>query len=294
MRRLGKLLRKRSLRAVEGVLVVEGAELLAQAFEAGATIEAVYVAPEGGHDAGVGALVDRLVTAGVRTFDLAPGVLGRVAGTASPQPILAVVGFAPVAIDDLLAPGARREAGGTVLVLVDVRDPGNAGTIIRVADASGARAVVWCDGTVDPTNPKAVRASAGSLFHLPVVSGGDAREAVSALGRSGYATVGAVVRGGTDYASFDWVRPVALVVGNEANGLDQEVAAGLDTMVSVPMAGRAESLNVSVAAGVLCFEAARQRRDGGRRTAVGSGGSAPSTISGMEGRDARTAGREPG
>ena len=137
------------------------------ALDAGAAVEAVYVAPEGRANPGVAAVVDRAFASGVRVFDLGPGVVERVADTVHPQPLLAVVGFAP-------APSRWPEGSSTVMVLVDVRDPGNAGTMIRTADAAGIGAVIHCDGSVDPTNPKTVRASAGSIFHVPVVVGGDA------------------------------------------------------------------------------------------------------------------------
>ena len=106
-----------------------------------------------------------------------------------------------------------------VLVCADVRDPGNAGTVIRTADASGVDAVVCCEGTVDPTNPKTVRASAGSVFHTPIVMGGEARAVTADLRARGFRTVGTVVRDGTDYTRFDWNRRVAVVLGNEASGL---------------------------------------------------------------------------
>ena len=123
--------------------------------------------------------------------------------------------------------------------------------------------MVFCDGTVDPTNPKTVRASAGSIFHLPVVVGGTVLEIVRHLHHAGFTTVGTLARGGTDYVAFDWCRPVAVVLGNEAAGLSPEVTDGLDATVTVSLAGRAESLNVSIAAAVVCFEARRQRTAAG-------------------------------
>ena len=110
-----------------------------------------------------------------------------------------------------------------VVVCADVRDPGNAGTVIRTADAAGVDAVVCCDGTVDPTNPKTVRASAGSVFHTPIVMGGAAAEVVATLHGHGFATLGTVARDGEDYTRFDWTRRVAVVLGNEAAGLDDHL-----------------------------------------------------------------------
>jgi len=198
-------------------------------------------------------------------------VMERVASTVTPQPLLAVVSYRP-------SPWATLDGATLVVACVDVRDPGNLGTVIRTADAAGVDAVVCCDGTVDPTNPKTLRSTAGSLFHVPVVHGGSAAEALAELSARGFTTVATVVRGGTDYVAFDWTRPVALVLGNEAAGLDPALVAELDAGVTVPMAGRAESLNVGVSAAVLCFEALRQRRTRGTSGAS----TARSTMSAMD------------
>lgn len=210
--------------------------------------ESLYLAPEGVEDPDVAALAGAAAAAGARVLELAPGVLERVAATVTPQPVLAVFPMLDVAVVP---------AGGRfVVVMADVRDPGNAGTVLRTADASGADAVVCSGSTVDPFNPKTVRASAGSLFHVPIVVEHDVAAALGALG--GYRRVGAVVRDGEDYADYDWTQPSALVLGNEAVGLPDDLA--LDARVLIPMHGRAESLNVGMACAVLCFEAARQRR----------------------------------
>ena len=234
-------------------MVLEGAELLSVAMAAGVSIEAVYVAPEGATTPAVVEVTRRILSQGGRVFDLAAGVMERVASTVTPQPLLAVVSYTSTPLDTL-------DGTTLVVVCVDVRDPGNLGTVIRTADAAGVDAVICCDGTVDPTNPKCVRATAGSLFHLPVVDGGTLAATVADLSARGFKTVATVVRGGTDYATFDWTGPVALVLGNEAGGLPHDLVASLDAGVTIPMAGRSESLNVSVSAAVLCFEALRQRR----------------------------------
>lgn len=238
--------------------MAEGVELVRTALGAGALPESLYVAAEGGH--GVEELAAAAEAAGVRVFELAPGVTAKVADTVTPQPVLAVFAMLDRGLDSL-------SGGGLVVVMDDVRDPGNAGTVLRTADAAGADAVVWCGGTVDPYNPKTVRSSAGSLFHVPVVVEADTGRALAALADLGYRRLGAVVRGGEDYAAVDWDRPTALVLGNEAAGLGEGL--DLDGTVGIPMAGRAESLNVGMACAVLCFEALRQRRtpaEGQRRT----------------------------
>ena len=284
MRRLRQLLRKGGARSAEQVVVVEGAELLSVALTAGAEVEAVYVAPEGATSPSVVEVTARVVADGGRVFDLAPGVMERVASTVTPQPLLAVVSYRP-------APWSRLDGTSLVVVCVDVRDPGNLGTVIRTADAAGVDAVVCCAGTVDPTNPKTVRSTAGSLFHVPVVAGGTATEAVAELAARGFTTVATVVRGGTDYTDFDWTRPVALVLGNEATGLDDSLVDSLDAGVTIPMAGRSESLNVGVSAAVLCFEALRQRRTTPSTESRAPSGDVPSrsTMSAMHEAPARPA-----
>jgi TrmH family RNA methyltransferase len=258
VQRLRRLLSRRSAREAEGAFVVEGVKVLSEALDAGVPIESVYLAPDGGGP-GVDAVAQRAFDAGARVYELAPGVLERVADTVTPQPVVAVVPF----VDRPLA----AVAGADLLVVaVDVRDPGNAGTVLRSAEAAGAGGLLFCDGSVDVYNPKTVRASAGSLFHVPVVAGGDAVQILREMGSWGIRTLATTAAGGTDYAEVDLTAPVAFVLGNEANGLPSEVEDLVDERVTIPMVGRSESLNVGMAAAVLCFEAARQRR---RVAAVG-------------------------
>ena len=231
---------------------MEGVKLLHSALEAGAPVEAVFVDDRARSNAEVLTLLDAALEQGARIFDLAPGVLERVADTVTPQPVLAVVGMPDATLDEL--------AGATfVVVCVDVRDPGNAGAVIRVAHAAGADAVVCTEGTVDPFNPKTVRASAGSVLHIPIVVDGDAETVLDALKGHGLRCLAAVSRGGTLYSDVDVASPFALVLGNEASGLPSHLAQRLDATVTIPMGGGAESLNVSTAAVVLCFDAARRR-----------------------------------
>lgn len=263
--------------------MAEGAELIRTALDAGAPVESLYVSPDGSNEATVQEICRRAVAAGARVFPLAPGVLERVADTVTPQPVLAVLpmlgadsGRGPASgthgDHDAVVPWSPH-AGALVLVLVDVRDPGNAGTVLRAADAAGATAVVFAAESVDPYNPKTVRASAGSLFHLPFTVCPDATDLAAGFAAAGFRTVATVVRGGRDYAGLDWSVPTAVFFGNESSGLDPALSARLDGAVAIPMAGRAESLNVGVASAVVAFEAFRQRRggDSGARSISGSG-----------------------
>jgi RNA methyltransferase, TrmH family len=194
---------------------------------------------------------------GVRVYDLAPGVLERVAGTVSPQPVLAVVPMVDRPLGQLAGPTVD---GRPVVVCVDVRDPGNLGTVIRSSEAAGVAGVICCDGTVDVYNPKCVRASAGAVFHVPLVVGGDPVSTLETLRSSGRRCLGSAAGGGVAYTDADLAEAPVLVLGNEAAGLPDELLASLDGVVHIPMQGRSDSLNVAVASAVLCFEAARQRR----------------------------------
>jgi TrmH family RNA methyltransferase len=252
VQRLRRLLQRRSARLTDGVFVTEGVKLLDCALDAHGAIESVYVGADALGSPGVRESVERALAAGARGFELAPGVLERVAVTVTPQPVLAVVRTPVATLDDV--------AGADLLVVcVDVRDPGNAGALIRSADAAGAGGVVCCDGTVDPFNPKTVRASAGSVLHLPLVTGVPADQALQWLTDHGFTLRGAVSEGGVPHTEVDWSRRSAIVLGNEATGLDDSVKSRLDELVTVLMSGNAESLNVAIAGAVIFFEAFRQR-----------------------------------
>jgi TrmH family RNA methyltransferase len=266
VQRLRRLVGRRGARADEGRFVIEGANLLEEALKAHAAIEAVYL-DAGWSSERLSALVAQCYEQGARVFELEAGVLARVAGTVTPQPVIAVVSTPVCTLADVRAAHPR-----LLVVCVDVRDPGNAGTVVRSAWAAGADAVVCCEGTVDLWNPKAVRSSAGAVLHVPVVPAGPALAVLGELGEWGMTRLGTAAEDGTDYAVTDLTRPTALVLGNEATGLAlAELRPYLDGVVSIPMAAGAESLNVGMVAAVLCFEAARQRRRGAPEPPAGPG-----------------------
>ena len=180
-----------------------------------------------------------------------------VASTVTPQPALAVVDWRPATID------AIAFDRGPALVLDAVGDPGNVGTIVRVADAAGACALFAGAGTADVTAPKVVRAAAGSLLRVPVVTDLSAAVAVAELRARSVRCIGASARAPHAYDEFDWSTPVALILGSEAHGLDDRVRELLDDEVRIDMAPGAESLNVAVACAVLAFEIRRRRARGG-------------------------------
>ncbi len=182
--------------------------------------------------------------------------LASLSEAVSPAGLVGVCRFLDTDLETVLAAAPR-----LVAVCADVRDPGNAGTVIRCADAAGADAVVLAGSSVDAYNPKTVRASVGSLFHLPVVVVLDAAGAVRALQAAGLQVLAADGAGERDlYDSAPLAGPVAWLFGNEAWGLPAELAALADHRVSIPIHGRAESLNLSTAAALCLYETARTQR----------------------------------
>ncbi|MDE3203682.1 MAG: RNA methyltransferase [Acidobacteriota bacterium] len=237
--------------------MAEGPKLLDEALRAGAMVEAVLVAAS--HAAPLRDRLERASQRGARIIVVADGVLERASDTVSPQPVAAIVEtiHVPLEVVDLT---------GLAVVCAGVQDPGNAGTVIRSAAATGVGAVVFCANGVDVYNPKVVRASAGSLFHVPVVCAGTATEVLGHLGARGVRRVASAARGGRDHDRMDWSGPSALVLGSESQGLAADLDGLLDERVTIPMAPDVESLNVAMAATVICFEADRQRRQvGGAR-----------------------------
>jgi TrmH family RNA methyltransferase len=203
-------------------------------------------------------------------------VLAAMADTVNPQGVIAVCGFVDVTLDQVLDAGPR-----LIAVLCQVRDPGNAGTVLRAADAAGADAVVLTGSSVDIYNPKAVRSTAGSLFHLPVVLGADVEELVArckerglgVLAADGYGTLNldrlqdenTVRRLGASApaSAYELENPTAWLFGNEAQGLSEEELALADHRVAVPVYGAAESLNLGTAATVCLYASARSQQDAG-------------------------------
>lgn len=251
MRRLRRLVQKRSLRWSEGVCVLEGPDLVDAALESGVEFEAIYIDVVEGATPSLVNLSARAAKAGVRVFSLDAGVLAKVADAQNPQPVLAAVRFDEIDVESL-------PVVGLTLVLHNLRDPGNAGTIIRSADAAGVSAVILTGQSVDPFNPKTLRATAGSAFHLPVVVTSLERT-LAHFGAAGANSFATVVHGGTSFRDADYSRPTLVAIGNEATGLDSATAALFGGSLSITMAGKGESLNAGVAASLIAFEALRQR-----------------------------------
>ena len=206
-------------------------------------------------------LLDLAVGLGVEAHPLAGRDLATLTDTVSPQGVVAVCRRVDVGLAEVVRTGAR-----LVVCCVQVRDPGNAGTVVRCADAFGADGVVLSTGSVELTNPKTVRASVGSLFHLPVTVGAELADVVRAAHDAGLQVLAADGAGDVDLSELTrtgaLAAPTLWLFGNEAWGMPAEDCALADRVVRVPLYGAAESLNLSTAAAVCLYTTATAQRGG--------------------------------
>ena len=240
-------LKKRALREEDRRFLVEGAQAVAEALAEDGRLLSLFVQDD------LDPLAVRARQAGVTVDAVTDRVMERLTSTVTPQGVVGVAPFVDVPLGSLVPPGA-------VAVLHEVRDPGNAGTILRSADAAGAAGVVFAGSSVDAYNPKSVRASAGSIFHVPITRDVATEEAIAALRSQGFAIVAMDMHGDDDLFEVELPRSPAFVFGNEAHGLPGPILEAADRRIRVPQAGRAESLNLAAAATVCLFEWVRRGR----------------------------------
>jgi TrmH family RNA methyltransferase len=252
-----KRLAKRAFRRRERRFLAEGPQAVREALAIPGGLVELYTTADA--ESRHRELVEAAERAGVAVLRVSGEVMVELAQTVTPQGLLAVCGFVDAPLSEVLEPAPR-----LVTVLAHVRDPGNAGTVLRTADAAGSDTVVFTDASVDPYNGKCVRASAGSIFHLPIVVGPRFDELVPTLKGRGLTVIAA--DGGGD-RTLDEVadagllaRPTAWVFGNEAWGLPRDILDLVDEVVRVPIHGKAESLNLATAAAVCLYASARAQR----------------------------------
>jgi TrmH family RNA methyltransferase len=251
-------LHRRRERDAQRRFLAEGPQAVREALAVPGVVRELFGTPPGlvRHED----LASAAAAAGVPVSTVSEDALAVLAETVHPQGIVAVCDHLDVPLDHALAAAPR-----LIAVLADVRDPGNAGTILRTADAAGARAVVFAGEAVDPYNGKCVRASAGSLFHTSVVRHRDATGAVADARAAGLTVLAATGYGDTDLhalaASGALSGPTAWLLGSEAHGLPSDLLAAADARVRVPLYGRAESLNLAAAAAVCLYASARAHHE---------------------------------
>ena len=247
-----RALAMKKFRDQQNAFMAEGLKLVIDAFDLGWTIRTLVFAKAQRGNPTVEKIAARTVAAGGLVLEASEKVLGAITRRDNPHMVVGVFQQRWAALKDI------RPADGDVWIALDrVRDPGNLGTVIRTADAVGAKGVILVGETTDPFSVETVRATMGSVFAVPVARAGV--EAFLAWRKGVQATfVGTHLKGSVDYRTVDYAKgPVVLVMGNEQQGLPDELAASCDALIRIPQAGRADSLNLAVATGVALYEIRR-------------------------------------
>lgn len=246
-----------SERTDEGDCAIEGVRIIEEAIRSGLRFSAVFFR-ESSQDRAQRLLPQ--LGAHVETLLLPDKLFDSAVPSESPQGVAALVRLKEFSIDDVL----ERLQVGPVVVLAGLQDPGNLGTILRSAEAFGSAGVVIGDGTVSPFNSKVVRASAGSIFRLPIVvaksAGGTLETILSALRTKSVRLIATSSHKGTPVSAANLTPPVAFFIGGEGSGLARELMAKMDEVVVIPHATQVESLNAGVAGSIVLYEAAKQRK----------------------------------
>lgn len=241
------LLRKSGERRRHGLFVIEGIRMFQEVpFE---RIQSVYASESFAKE-------HRDLLGRYRYDVVRDDIFERMSDTRSPQGILASVRMPEYTMEDIVG----RSANPLIVVLENIQDPGNLGTIIRTAEGAGADGVIMSKDTADIYNPKTVRSTMGSLYRMPFVYAEDLRGAVLGLKKNGIRTYAAHLESAEEYYNIDYRMPSAILIGNEGAGLTRELTGAADSRVRIPMQGKLESLNAAVSTAVILYEAARQRR----------------------------------
>lgn len=241
---------KASLRAERGLFPIEGVRMFLEA--PAAEIEELYVSESFAARA-TGEVKEK--TEALKAETVADNIFAKMSDTKTPQGVLALVRMHRKTLDEVLAEGAS-----CFLAVESLQDPGNLGTMLRAGEGAGLSAILANRGTVDVYNPKLIRATMGSIFRIPVVYVDDFTAALQRLKEAGVALYAAALQASVPYDSIDYPEKSAFLIGNEAAGLTAETIAAADRSIHIPMLGRVESLNAAVAASILLYERARQRR----------------------------------
>lgn len=256
LQELRRLSRRRSSRSAAGEFLVDGPVLVAEALASPLSVRIVFVDESNIDDERIAPVVARAHQLGVMMKSVPTGRLKKTLDLPAPQPMVATVAIP--ANDSTAAIEAAVQNNRPMLGLIEVQDPGNVGTMIRVAEAAGYSLVFVSEGSVDVFNPKTVRATAGALFRMPVLTGVAIDDFLAQVQQRGVPMHSTIIHAGRSPEDLPLSETHLILIGSEAHGLPEDLAS-FDP-VSIPMEGNVESLNAAVAAAVICFESARQRR----------------------------------
>lgn len=251
-----RALADRKVRKREQVFVVEGMQPVWRAAESGWEIETLVLAPDLIENPAVHSMADELETRGTRVVHLTAGLFTRLSERDGPAGVMAIVRMQTLRLDEV-----RIRESDAWVILYRVHNPGNLGTILRTADAAGIAGVILCGVSTDPFAPVSVKASMGSIFSVPVIIEPDIDEMITWAHEQGMHLVGTSGYAEDAHWDTDVPRPLGIVLGNEGDGLPDDMHGKLDFTVRIPMTGTAESLNLSIAAALLMYEVRRHSID---------------------------------
>ena len=252
-----RALKNKSSRDEKGLFFIEGARFVAEALKEELEIRYIIVSEAFSSAGGSGELLKKIAESSFNSYVVPDSLFDSISDTRTPQGILAVLDMKRKQLKDAAFEETTHD--GLIVILDSIKDPGNMGTIIRTADAAGCTAVIVPEGCVDVFNPKVLRSTMGSIFHVPVYYSSSITEAMNIVGDAGFLLCASHLEGSVSIYETDLSGNVALIIGSEAEGISSETAENADILIRIPMEGRAESLNASVAAGVMIFEVMRQK-----------------------------------
>lgn len=247
-----RALKNKASREEKGLYFIEGIRFAEEAIKEAADIQYIMVSESFLSNNGPSGLLREINETIANVYLIPDSLFSSVSDTKNPQGILAVLPLKRKQLKDAAL------SGGLLVILDAIKDPGNMGAIIRTADAAGCGGVIIPEGCVDVYNPKVLRSTVGSVFHVPIYHCGGIGEAMDIARRNGFLLCASQLSGSVSIYEADLSGRVALIIGSEAEGISPETAKNSDLLIRIPMEGRAESLNASVAAGIMIFEAIRQ------------------------------------
>lgn len=258
-----KSLKLGKYRELKGLFFIEGIKIIEEALISGAEIQEIVISENVAEDGKVAELASTAHGRGYGVIAVPESLFKGISETKNPQGILAVVKMNIYSLKDIIGGNYltenKKRSTRHFIILDEIQDPGNMGTIIRTADAAGFQGIIASKGCVDLYNPKVLRSTMGSIFHIPIYISNDLTETLKEMKANNIKIYAAHLDGDKHYYEVDMTQSAAIIIGNEARGISRESEAMADVLVKIPMLGKAESLNASVAASLLMYEVIRQK-----------------------------------
>lgn len=254
VKRVIQLQKKSKIRKENRQFVVEGVKMVCEA--PSDRIEKVYMSERFATDNED--FAKKLGMSDDKAETVADNVFAHMSDTQTPQGVMAVINMKEYSVDDIINAGSDRKP--LIIAIENLQDPGNLGTIVRMAEGAGVTGIVISSNAVDIYNPKTIRSTMGSIYRVPFVYATDFTDAIEQMKKNGINVYAAHLDGRCEYTAEDYTKPSAFLIGNEGNGLTDAASKAATHLIKIPMEGEVESLNAAIACTVLTYEAMRQRR----------------------------------